>query len=104
MTPELKQHWAQVRENWTDQSAHAAFVEAALASGACGFAARCYSSYGTDKIARANLDRIAARLMIMLENSAARTSGHRSRRLIIGILVLVLVLVGLTVFFLHFAP
>ncbi|MCP4601827.1 MAG: hypothetical protein GY847_15150 [Proteobacteria bacterium] len=98
---DIKFLWKEVEKNWDDKSRHAVFVEQALSKGIGGYAAACYRRHGDNPRAEEYLELINKRLEQML-SSVASTPKPRTHGRIIGALLLVTILVGLTIFFLLF--
>ncbi|MBN2802990.1 MAG: hypothetical protein JXR91_07835 [Deltaproteobacteria bacterium] len=68
---ELLQLWENVQNNWDDNKAHALFIERAILNNEAPFAAQSYKAIG-DETARAQIEKLSARLFSLLEQSQSK--------------------------------
>lgn len=96
---EVKALWSDVEQRWDETSAHAVFVERALAAGAGGYAAACYRRHEDKPLAQTQLAHISTRLEQMLYAGASTAKPDRKRARLIGVIALMAVLSILALLF-----
>jgi len=96
---EILNLWKAVEDEWEERSRHAVFVERALDAGAGGFAAACYRRHEGCSQADERIEQINKRLEQMLGTEVSRPR-DRARSRLVGAVVLVALLLGITMLFL----